>query len=313
MAGEASSDVAVWRVRAGVGVALDRPRLMGVLNVTPDSFSDGGQLSSIERVVERARAMVSAGVDVLDVGGESTRPGASRVGDGEQIARVVPAIRALRDAGIAAPVTIDTTLASVAEAALDAGADAINDVSGGEESGWDVARLAGERGCGLVLMHRLVAPGSDVYSHAYVREPMYGGGVVGAVRDALVARADRAVSLGVAAAGVCVDPGLGFGKSVEQNLALMAAAGVFASAFGGRGHAVLWGASRKSFVGRLTGVEEASGRVAGSVGVACAVLGRGGRWFRVHDVRAHREALDAAWGVMAAEASGDLERGAPGI
>lgn len=311
----------VWRLGGGRSVALDRPRLVAVMNVTPDSFSDGGEVESAEAAAARARALESAGADALDIGGESTRPGAERVDGAEQIRRVVPAIRAIRDAGVSLPISVDTTLAAVAEAGLAAGCDGVNDVSGGEESGFDVARLAAERGAGLVLMHRVRPPDEDVYSDAYTVEPSFGPGddteppVVGFVRRALADRAARAMELGVRGSALVLDPGLGFGKSVPQNLALMRYAGSIESGALEAGAAgVLWGASRKSFVGRVTGVEDPSLRGAGSAAMACAVVGGGGLLFRVHDVRLHREALDAAWAVIGPDAarSGEAERKAGG-
>ncbi len=283
---------------------------MAVLNVTPDSFSDGGELGTLERVVERAREAVEAGAAVLDIGGESTRPGAERVAAEEQIGRVVPAVTAIREAGMTVPITVDTTLRGVAEAALDAGADAINDVSAGEESSGGTVALAAERGCGICLMHRLRAPDADKYSDRYDERgrPDYGergddgggddGGegedaVVRAVRAALLGAASRAEAAGVVHERVCLDVGLGFGKTVEQNVALMRAAGVFVSL----GYPVLFGASRKSFIGALSGVEDPGRRVSGSVGAAVSMAERGARLLRVHDVRAHAEALAVSWAI----------------
>jgi len=260
---------------------------MGILNVTPDSFSDGGELGSPAAAAERARAMADAGADVLDVGGESTRPGAERVSETEQIARTARAIEAIRAAGIELPVTIDTTRAAVARAALEAGADAINDVSGGADDE-AMLPLAGERGCGVILMHRLTTPQRDKFSTEYSSAPAYPGGVVRAVRAALRSLLERAIEHGLGPGSIVVDPGLGFGKSVPQNGLLLRHAG----AFGDLGCGALIGASRKSFLssGNTTRAHE---RDPASVAAAAVALASGARFFRVHNVGDHRSALDA--------------------
>ena len=272
---------------------------MAILNLTPDSFSDGGEIGGVEGAVRRARGAIEAGAAMLDVGGESTRPGAERVDAAEQIRRVVPAIKAIRAVGIGCPISVDTTLAPVAAAAIEAGADCVNDVSGGREDDAMLA-LAAERSCGLVLMHRLRPPGDDRYSDRYAGDaPDYeaGGGVVATVRAFLRERAAAAMDAGVAREAIVVDPGLGFGKTVEQNLALIAAAPSLLA----DGFPILSAASRKSFVGRLSGAEEPRDRVAGSVAVSVAQAFSGVRLFRVHDVREHAEALRVAWSVLRME------------
>ena len=277
-----------WRLAHDAWLQSDRPVVMAVLNVTPDSFSDGGELADAHAAAERARRAAGEGADVLDLGGESTRPGASEVSEAEQIARVVPAIEAVRAAGIALPITVDTTRAAVARAALDAGADAVNDVSGGTDDDAMLPLIA-ERGCGAALMHRLTAPARDSYSTAYAREPAYEGGVVGAVRAALRERVARAEAAGVPREAVLVDPGLGFGKSVAQNASLLREAG----SFNGLAAGTLVGASRKSF---LAGPDEPAPADRDAESVAAAVIGllSGARAFRVHAVGPHRRALDAA-------------------
>lgn len=284
----------VWRVSASRELPLDRALVMAILNVTPDSFSDGGALADSGAVVERARAALAEGADLLDVGGESTRPGAARVSADEQARRVVPAVRAIREAGIEAPITVDTTRAAVAAAALEAGADAINDQSAGTEDGAMLA-LAAARGAGLILMHRLGAPDADVRSDRMTREPEYEGGVVAAVRAYLASRLAAAVRAGAPAEAVALDPGLGFGKSIAQNFALIGGAGALRAL----GRPIVCGASRKSFVGAASGVGEASQRIAGSVGAAVAMRMGGASVFRVHDVRAHAEALRVADAALA--------------
>ncbi|MEO1511525.1 MAG: dihydropteroate synthase, partial [Planctomycetota bacterium] len=237
---------APWLIAPGLALGAERTALMGVVNATPDSFSDAGHNLDPEAALATARAMIARGADLLDVGGESTRPGADRVRAEEQISRVVPVISAIRAAGIDTPISIDSTIPAVAEAALEAGANAINDVSGASEHP-EILALAAERGCGIALMHRLRPPGEDSYSDRYRHAPEYAD-VAAHVRDALESMASRALDAGCAPASICLDPGLGFGKSVEQNTELVRRLGEIASL----GFAVLAGASRKSFVGRLS-------------------------------------------------------------
>jgi dihydropteroate synthase len=277
-----------WRCRRDRRLTFDTPRLMAILNLTPDSFSDGGELPTVEAAVGRARQFADEGADVLDVGGESTRPGAERIPAEEQIRRVVPAIRAIRDAGLDLPITIDTTLAVVAAAALDAGADAINDVSAGTDDP-RILDLAGESGAGLILMHRVLPPERDVYSHQYARAPV-AGDIVNVVRAGLAEHLAGARAAGVEEEAIVLDPGLGFGKSVEQNLALMRRAAELAHL----GRPLLLGASRKSFLGKLAGETEPSRRDVASA-LATALMRRAGAaFFRVHTVAMHRQALRLA-------------------
>lgn len=274
---------------------------MAILNLTPDSFSDGGSYPTVEAAVEAAAAAVRDGADSLDLGGESTRPGAPRVEAAEQIRRVVPVIQAIRARGgplATIPVTVDTTRAEVAAAALDAGADAINDVSAGLEDP-AMLPLAATRGVGVILMHRLRPPGEDCYSDQYRKDPVYAGGVVAAVREFLAGRAAAAEAAGVAREAIVLDPGLGFGKTVEQNLELVRRTGEIAAL----GYPVLSGLSRKSFVGRAGGHspdDPPRERVAATVGLSVAHLLAGASIFRVHDVALHVRALRAAaaaWGI----------------
>lgn len=267
---------------------------MAILNVTPDSFSDGGVLTSAGDAADAAKRAADEGADMLDVGGESTRPGAARIPAAEQIDRVVPAIEAIRRAGVDVPVSIDTTLASVARAALDAGADAINDVSAGTEDD-EMLPLAAERGCGIILMHRLRAPDQDAYSDRYERAPEYTD-VVADVRTALGDSLARATAAGIDPASVVLDPGLGFGKSVEQNLELIRRTGEIVSL----GRPVLSGISRKSFVGRVSLGRDSdpSERLEGSLALGVVHLLAGARLFRVHDAGAHARALSAAWAAL---------------
>jgi dihydropteroate synthase len=263
---------------------------MGVLNVTPDSFSDGGAFLDPSAAVEHALRMVEEGAVIVDVGGESTRPGARRVAPDEQIARTTPVIGQLRRRSDVL-ISIDTTSSRVAAAALDAGADIVNDVAAGTEDE-RLLPLAAERGCGLVLMHRLAPPGADRYSDQYERPPVYGD-VVAEVRAFLEQRGRTAEGAGVSPAAIVLDPGLGFGKTVEQNYELIRRTGELAEL----DYPLLSAASRKSFVAAATGVTEPSRRVIGSTAVSVIQWLAGVRLFRVHDVAAHREALALAAGI----------------
>lgn len=282
-----------WCYSPRGSLPLDRPRILGVINLTPDSFSDGGRTETPADAVRLASKLIADGADMLDIGGESTRPGAQRVDAAEQIRRTEPAIRAIRAAGGvlgAVPISIDTTLTGVARAALDAGADAINDVSAGREDD-DLFPLAAERGAGLILMHRAAPPGVDSYSDRYASSPRYSD-VVAEVGAFLRARADGAIAAGIDRAAIVLDPGLGFGKSVEQNVELVRRTYELVRL----GFPVLSAASRKSFVGRVSLERDSapSERLAGSIAFSVAHFAAGARLFRVHDVREQAEALRAA-------------------
>lgn len=283
---EAAGGSAAWAIGPGELVALDRCHVMGVLNVTPDSFSDGGRYSSVSDAIGRAVAMVDEGAGMIDVGGESTRPGAEQVDPREQVRRVVPVIKGIRQC-FEVPISIDTTSAEVAEAAIEAGASIINDVSAGMDDP-GLLPLAAERACGLILMHRLRPPADDSWSDSYEQAPDYGN-VVNDVLGALNALVAGALDAGVRADAIAIDPGLGFGKSVAQNYQLIGAVRRFIET----GFPVLCAASRKSFIGAVTGQAEPSQRVAGSVAIACWQAFNGVRLFRVHDVASHVRALAA--------------------
>ncbi len=286
-----------WRIGPDRRVPLDRPILMGILNVTPDSFSDGGLHAEPDSAVEAARRMAREGATIIDIGGESTRPGAERVPADEQLRRVLPVVERLReDAELA--LSVDTTQPLVAERAVAAGARIINDVSAGEEDG-RIFAIAAECECGLVLMHRLRPPDRDEYSDRYRNAPEYED-VVSQVRDYLLERAQVAEACGVAKESIVLDPGLGFGKSVSQNFALLDGMDEFVNT----GYPVLVAASRKSFLGSVTGVENPADRVAGSVAASVLAFGRGARLFRVHDVGPHREGLAVAAAAREASKSG---------
>lgn len=284
----------LWQISSTRAVLLDRPCLFTILNLTPDSFADGGRLPTPAHAADAARRAADEGADGLDMGAESTRPGADRIPPDEQIRRLIPAIEAVRRAGIDLPITADTTRAPVARAALDAGADAINDVAAGTEDAGILA-LAAERGAGLILMHRKAPPAADRYADRYDAPPDYGPGpraVVDAVRSFLYERLARAADAGVPADRVLIDPGLGFGKSVEQNLELIRATPDLLAL----GRPILSALSRKSFVGRvgLGRDSDPSERLPATLTLSVLHLLAGASVFRVHDTAAHRQALDAA-------------------
>jgi dihydropteroate synthase len=259
---------------------------MGIVNVTPDSFSDGGDFFDPEAAAARAATMLDEGADVVDVGGESTRPGSDPVSTGEEIRRVVPVIRAILSARPGAVVSVDTYRAQTAEAALEAGAKVVNDVTALRGDPRMAALVAGAR-CPVVLMHMKGEP------KTMQKNPFYED-VVREVSDFLAARAGHAVEAGVEPENVVVDPGIGFGKTLEHNLTLLR----HLDAIVQPGFPVLVGASRKSFIGKITDVEEARDRVFGTVAANVLALEKGAAIFRVHDVRANKEALTVARAVL---------------
>jgi len=274
-----------------------RPQVWGVLNVTPDSFSDGGRFAEVKRAVEHGLALEAAGADVLDVGGESTRPGAAPVDARTESERVLPVIERLAARCRRATISVDTMKASVARAAVDAGARWINDPSGGDA---DPAMLdaAAASGAGYVCMHMRGTP------RTMQKAPHYDD-VVGEVCEELRARLVRCVDAGVAPERLWLDPGLGFGKRLEDNLVLIERLAELTSL----GAPLLVGASRKSFVGTLTGVETPRDRLAGSLAAAVLLAERGASALRVHDVAPTVEALDMAAGVAAAARGAAAEHG----
>lgn len=283
----------VWQIGPDRVLTLDRPRVLAILNLTPDSFSDGGNLKNLSDAIAAAERAAAEGADALDLGGESTRPGATRIDATEQIRRVIPVLRAIRRAGGALasiPISIDTTLAAVAEAALAEGADAINDVAAGVEDPV-ILPLAARARAGLILMHRREAPGQDSYSDQY-RQPPHYSDVVAEVLAFLAARVRAAIAAGVAPERIVLDPGLGFGKTVAQNLELVRRT----PELGALGYPILSAASRKSFVGRASGLESSAPaeRLAGSIAFSVAHYLGGARVFRVHDVGPQVQCLRAA-------------------
>jgi dihydropteroate synthase len=274
-----------WQCRTRV-VSLESPTLVGILNVTPDSFSDGGKFVDVRQATEHALALEEAGAAIIDIGGESTRPGASRISAEDQIARTEPVIRSIREQSKVC-ISIDTTLAEVARVALTAGADIINDVSAGTE---DVSMfsLAAETGAGLVLMHRRLPPELDQYCDQYESSPE-SDDIVKDVLDWLEIRISAAMATGVSESAIAIDPGLGFGKSVEQNWQLVHEINRITEL----GYPVYVGASRKSFIGANVGLDIPKLRDEASVEVAKKMADSGAQIFRVHNVSGHVRVLQS--------------------
>ena len=259
-----------------------RTLVMGVLNTTPDSFSDGGLFSDPDRALDRALAMMDAGADLIDVGGESTRPGADPVEVDVELARVLPVIDRLAGAGVG-PISIDTTKAQVALRALEHGAAIVNDVSAMSFDP-DMRRAVAEKQAGVFLMHTRGRP-----QEMQKGELAYEGGVVDAVKQAL---ADAISKAGVARELIAIDPGIGFGKTVEQNLDLLRNLGAFKEL----GCPILVGTSRKSFIGKITG-RDVEKRIFGTAATVALAISAGADIVRVHDVEAMVDvaAIADAW------------------
>lgn len=256
---------------------------MAIVNVTPDSFSDGGDRLDPARAIDDGMRFVSEGAAIVDVGGESTRPGSRSVDPDDELGRVLPVVEGLAKRGVV--VSVDTRRAPVARACLDAGARIVNDISAGLDDP-AMLPLLGETGAPVVLMHRAGRPETN-----YVVPPY--GDVVDEVRRFLVARAEACLAAGVKRDCIAFDPGAGFGKSVDENLALVAGAGRLA----GAGYPVLLGVSRKKFIGRVTGIDAPKGRDPASIWLAVEACRRGASMVRVHDVAGTRQAL-AVWQAM---------------
>ncbi|MHB9002900.1 MAG: dihydropteroate synthase [Coriobacteriia bacterium] len=256
--------------------SLDRPLVMGIINVTPDSFSDGGVYNEPAAAVQHGLRLYQEGAHILDIGGESTRPGARAVTPSEEISRVRPVLARLVQSQV--PVSVDTRNAECARACLDAGASVINDIAGFRHESMIEIAAGGE--AGLVVMHMLGEPGT------MQNNPVYGD-VVAEVRDWLLDRALALEDAGVARDRIAIDPGIGFGKNLAHNLALMRALPEFAS----YGYPVLVGVSRKRFIGQITGVEAPRERTGGSVAAAAWAVEHGAHIVRVHDVAETAQAV----------------------
>lgn len=263
-------------------------RLMGIVNVTPDSFSDGGRFLDAERAIGHARELVAAGADLLDIGGESTRPGARAVDAEEELARVGPVLAGLDDVGV--PLSIDTSKAAVAAAALDAGAQIVNDVTA-LRSDPAMGGVCADRGCGVVLMHMQGTP------RTMQENPTYDD-VVDDVKAFLAERIEFAIGEGVQQERIWVDPGIGFGKTVRHNLELLHRLGELRDL----GRPIVVGTSRKRFLGTITG-RDVDDRLGGTIASNVLAMMAGAEVLRVHDVTEVRQALVIADAVLAAATS----------
>jgi len=265
---------AVFRCGA-FALDLSRPLVMGVLNVTPDSFSDGGRFADREQALSHARRMRDDGADIIDIGGESSRPGAESVAEGVELSRVLPLVEALAAEGI--PVGVDTRKPAVMQAAIAAGAAMINDIAALREPG--AIEACAQGGIGVCLMHMQREPRTMQAAPAYAD-------VVSEVRDFLLARARVCIDAGIARERIAIDPGFGFGKTLAHNLALLRALGTLAAT----DYPVVAGLSRKASLGEITGrsVDE---RMPASLAAALSAVARGAAIVRVHDVRATVDAL----------------------
>lgn len=258
----------------GIGA---RPLIMGVLNVTPDSFSDGGRFLDIEKAADHAIFMAESGADIIDIGGESTRPGSKELTVEEELARVIPILETVADK-IDIPISIDTKKSEVAEQAVESGAVMINDVSG-LRSDDRIAEIAADHGCYLILMHMRGAPDNMQDDTAY-------DDIIGEISGFLENAAGKAIDKGVPAEKIIVDPGIGFGKSAEGNFVILKNLDRFLAL----GYPLLVGASRKSFIGRALDLD-VSERLEGSLAAACYAVLNGADIVRVHDVPETKRAL----------------------
>jgi dihydropteroate synthase len=281
----------LWRHAIGT-VSLDRPRILGIVNVTPDSFSDGGRLRSLDDARRHVDVLLEEGADIIDVGGESTRPqGAVAVDADEELRRVIPVVAAILNDHPGTLISVDTVKARVAREALAAGASIVNDVSGFRLDR-EMPGVCADAGAGVVLMHSR----GDVADMATFAHATYGVDVVGEVVAELSERVSVARRAGIAEACIVVDPGIGFSKQPEHSLTML---GELARVVA-LGYPVLVGVSRKRFIGAITGVKSPADRLAGTIGANVAALDRGARLFRVHDVKPARESLDVAWAIHVA-------------
>jgi dihydropteroate synthase len=263
---------------------INKPLIMGILNVTPDSFSDGGKFTAVDAALAQAERMLADGVGIIDIGGESTRPGSDPVDSAEQIRRVVPVISAIRQHHDIA-ISIDTTCSIVAKAALKAGATLINDVSAGLNDP-EILTLAAQTKTPIILMHSKGSPKT-------MQENPYYDNVVAEVRAVLKQRIDAALTAGIPKHHIAIDPGIGFGKRKQDNLELLA----HLDAFVALGQAVLLGTSRKRFMGSLCDVNEPSDLVTATAVTTALGVMAGVKMFRVHDVKENHQALEVAWAI----------------
>lgn len=269
--------------------SVKKPLIMGILNITPDSFSDGGYYYQCDKALDQARKMLTEGVDIIDIGGESTRPNSISVSSGEQIARVIPVIKAIREQlSKTVYISIDTTLGTVAKAALEAGADMINDISGGIQDD-SILTVAAQKNCPIILMHIQGTPQT-------MQDNPYYDAVVKEVLACLNENIDKALAAGVQKNNIVIDPGIGFGKRKQDNLQLLNHLDQFVAT----GFPVLLGTSRKRFMGQLCNTDKATDLVTATAATTALGVMAGVQLFRVHDVKENRQAADIAWGIKQA-------------
>ncbi|HEV7704125.1 MAG TPA: dihydropteroate synthase [Gemmatimonadaceae bacterium] len=280
-----------WRLATRV-LQLNRPLIMGIINVTPDSFSDGGKFFSPSAAAAHGRLLISMGADLLDIGGESTRPqGATPVSEDEELQRVIPVLDALHVSDPDVPISVDTVKSGVARAALAHGADVINDVSGFRLDP-EMVEVCADRKAGVILMHSR----GGVATMGTYADAVYGDDVVGEVIAELGARVEWARAAGVERERIAIDPGVGFAKRTEHSLLVMRELPRFAEL----GLPVAIGVSRKRFIGELSGAKALEDRIDGTTAANVLALAGGARIFRVHDVDHARRALDMAWSILGA-------------
>jgi dihydropteroate synthase len=275
-----------WMVRNQVFAWGRQTYLMGILNVTPDSFSDGGQFDTLDAAIAQAHHLIESGAHVLDVGGQSTRPQAEEISLDAELERVVPVIQALRESGINAPISVDTTKAAVARAAVAAGADWVNDISGALVDPEMLGAIA-ELNIPVVLMHMRGTPQTMQRLTEYQD-------LIGEIYEFLARRVEAAIALGIPSRHIMLDPGIGFAKNYSQNLEILRQLSKLRSL----GFPLLVGTSRKSFIGHILNQPNAQERVWGTAATCCAAIAQGGDVLRVHDVKEMRDVClvaDAIW------------------
>jgi len=263
------------------------PLIMGILNATPDSFSDGGQFNNIDAAINHGKRMIDEGADIIDIGGESTRPGSERVSVKDQLDRVVPIINAISETlPEHVEISIDTTRAKVAEAALSSGATIVNDVSGGNDDP-EIIELCADKECPYIIMHMLGSP------ETMQSDPVYDD-VAKDIRIFLERRIKDCIKAGVDKNNIVIDPGIGFGKTREHNLTLLNNLKSFVDTE----HLVLLGTSRKRFMGSICPVNTADELIGATAATTALGVNAGVKIFRVHDVKPNRQAADVAWSIL---------------
>jgi len=266
---------------------INRPQIMGILNVTPDSFSDGGQYDSLDSAVVQGKRMINEGADIIDIGGESTRPGSKRISSEEQIERVVHIIKAINETKPKnIRISIDTTRSDVAEAAINAGAEIVNDVSGGNDDP-EIIQLCDDRKCSYIIMHMQGTP------ETMQNNPTYNN-VVSEILFFLETKAEECIKAGINEDKIIIDPGIGFGKTSIHNLILLNNLNIFVNS----GYSVLLGASRKRFMGDICKVDTPLELIGATTATTAIGVQAGVKIFRVHDVKENRQAADTAWVIL---------------